>query len=293
MAKYEVTHTTTYEYSQQVSIAHHVARLSPRPCRNQKTLRSQVVVAPSPASREEGVDYFGNPVLYLNLSSPHTEFVVTARNIVEVSEQVLPDNETMAWEDVFDVVQADLTDAGVNAFQFCFTSPYTRHHADLRAYALKSFPPGQSVFRGARELTHRIFEDFDYDPTATDISTPIDEVFEIRAGVCQDLAHFEIACLRALGLPARYVSGYLLTHPPDGQEKLVGADASHAWLSIWIPGFGWVDFDPTNDLIPSEEHITLAWGRDYSDVSPINGVILGGGEHTVDVSVDVKPIEAG
>jgi transglutaminase-like putative cysteine protease len=166
-----------------------------------------------------------------------------------------------------------------------------RFESDIAGYAAQSFPPGRPVLAGALELMHRIHKDFRYDTTVTDVTTPVDRVFEIRAGVCQDLAHVGIAAMRSLGLPARYVSGYLLTRPPPGKPRLLGADASHAWFSVWAPPFGWVDLDPTNDLIVGESHVTSSWGRDYGDVAPVAGIILGGHDHVVDVGVDVIPVD--
>jgi transglutaminase-like putative cysteine protease len=164
--------------------------------------------------------------------------------------------------------------------------------AELAAYALESFTPRRPIVAAARALTSRIHRDFRYDAAATNVSTPLEEVFHLRHGVCQDLAHVQIGCLRAIGLAARYVSGYLLTHPPPGRPRLIGADASHAWLSLYCGALGWIDFDPTNDVIPSDEHITLGWGRDYSDITPVAGVFVGGGTNSLSVSVDVAPLEA-
>ncbi len=195
-----------------------------------------------------------------------------------------------AWEDVRARLETMAPETH-EIVQYIFDSPLTVFTADLPGYALESFTPGRPLLAAALDLMSRIHEDFRYDTTVTDASTPVDRVFEIRAGVCQDLAHIGIAAMRSLGLPARYVSGYLLTKPPPGQERLIGADASHAWFSVWAPPFGWVDLDPTNDLIPGEGHITVAWGRDYSDVAPINGIVTGGGDHLIEVGVDVIPVE--
>jgi transglutaminase-like putative cysteine protease len=176
-----------------------------------------------------------------------------------------------------------------DAVQFIFDSPLTAFKSDVAAYAVKSFPPGRPLLAGAMELMNRIHADFRYDTTVTDATTPVDQVFEIRAGVCQDLAHVGIAAMRSLGLPARYVSGYLLTKPPPGMPRLLGADASHAWFSVWAPPLGWIDLDPTNNVVVGEGHVTLAHGRDYGDISPLNGIILGGHDHVIEVGVDVIP----
>jgi transglutaminase-like putative cysteine protease len=188
---------------------------------------------------------------------------------------------------VCEEVQTDRSPGALKALEFTFASPYVPLVAELRAYAATSFPPGRPILAGARDLTHRIFSDFKYQPGSTDLGTGVTRAFAMRRGVCQDFAHIQIACLRSLGLPARYVSGYLLTRPAEGKERLVGADASHAWLAVWVPGHDWVDLDPTNDLIPGREHITIGWGRDYGDVSPVSGVMFGGGAHEVTVAVDV------
>ena len=178
----------------------------------------------------------------------------------------------------------------VEPYQFIFDSPQVRASFELADYAAQSFPAGTPLLAGARDLTRRIFEDFKYDSKATTVATPLEEVWEKRRGVCQDFAHLGIACLRSLGLPARYVSGYLRTRPPEGGEQLVGADATHAWFAIFCPGTGWVDFDPTNNVLPAEEHITVAYGRDFGDVSPVAGILTGGGKHVVKVAVEVKPL---
>jgi transglutaminase-like putative cysteine protease len=178
----------------------------------------------------------------------------------------------------------------VTISEFAFDSPYSIGNEDVLHYARQSFEPGRPILAAATDLTARIFRDFEYRGGVSDVSTPVRDVFAMRKGVCQDFAHLELACLRSLGLAARYVSGYLLTHPPEGKEKLVGSDASHAWLSVWAGNAGWTDLDPTNNLIPGIEHITVAWGRDYGDVSPINGFIVGGGSHQVAVAVDVRPV---
>ena len=195
----------------------------------------------------------------------------------------------MAWERVKAVLSESREPEALEADQFAFDSPFTFSN-EAFDYARQSFQSGRPILEAAIDLTSRIFNDFKYEGGVTDIHTPVDKVFADRRGVCQDFAHLQIACLRALGLPARYVSGYLRTHPPEGQERRIGADASHAWLAIWVPEAGWIDLDPTNDMIPRDEHITIAWGRDYGDVSPINGMMIGGGDQRVEVAVDVRPL---
>lgn len=290
---YDVRHRTTYRYGQPVSISHHVLHLLPRSSDRQAVLGSELAVDPPPAVRADARDYFGNTVTYLTLQDQHEELAIEARSRIDVSPPPdHPPQRTAPWERVFPQLGSSASRAALDVLQFAFDSPFTRFTSDLAAYARESFTPGRPVLEAALELTGRIFRDFRYESGATSVSTPVDEVFRSRHGVCQDFAHLELACLRALALPARYVSGYLLTRPPPGQPRLVGADASHAWLSLWCPETGWVDLDPTNDTIAREEHVTLAWGRDYGDISPINGVIFGGGEHAVEVAVDVTPLPA-
>jgi len=289
--RFRISHTTTYRYGQPVTLSQHVVHLRPRETPWQTCLSSEISSAPAPSLQTQDTDYFGNPVSYLTLDDDHTLLTVNAVSEVDVRVPALFDPDaTLAWEDVHQAVMAGRSDEARDAVQYCFDSPLTGWSRDLPAYALNSFVPGRPILAAAMDLTWRIHEEFRYDPTVTDVTTPVDEVFDLKAGVCQDLAHVQIACMRSLGLPIRYVSGYLLTHPPEGQEKLVGADASHAWVSVFCPGTGWVDLDPTNNLVVSVEHITSAWGRDYGDVSPISGVITGGGAHTVDVSVDVAEL---
>ncbi len=289
---YEVRHKTTFTYEDVVSVSHHVLHLTPRLHPRQTCLDAATVVDPSPAVDSIGEDYFGNPVRYLTVQEPHERLIVDAHARIEVRPASSPlDLEASeSWEQVRGRLTAE---APLDAYEFTFDSPYIAPGEEVYEYARKSFTPGRPILAATMDLTGRIFHEFEYRGGVSDVSTPVSEVFAIRRGVCQDFAHLEIACLRSLGLAARYVSGYLLTHPPDGKEKLVGTDASHAWLSVWSGNAGWVDFDPTNNLIPDIEHITLGWGRDYGDVSPINGFIVGGGAHHVTVAVDVDPLAGG
>jgi len=289
---YDVSHRTRYWYSIPVSFSHHVLHLSPRPFAHQVCHRAALSISPTPAIQATTTDYFGNPVTSITLQEQHRELVLHARSVIEVLDTARPvPSETRPWDEIYRMLETDVSPEALESLQYAFDSPRTRNTADLRDYAGASFPPGRPVLQGALDLTRRIFEDFDYDDTATTVWTPVDEVFTGRRGVCQDFAHLELACLRALRLPARYVSGYLLTKAPEGREKLVGADASHAWLSVWCTDHGWVDLDPTNNLMVSTDHVAIAIGRDYGDVSPVNGVIFGGGAHTVDVAVNVNPVE--
>jgi transglutaminase-like putative cysteine protease len=285
---YEVSHRTAYRYSQPVSISHHLLHLTPRDGAFQSCRDTALEITPAPSVRAPGVDYFGNPTTFVTVQQNHVELVLHALSSIEVADRPVPEAAaTPPWESVRETALRERTADALQALEFTFASPYVPIAAELRAYAARSFAPGRPVLEAARELTHRIFADFTYEPGATTLATGVVRAFAMRRGVCQDFAHIELACLRALRLPARYVSGYLLTRPPDGKERLVGADASHAWLAVWIPGHGWVDLDPTNDLIPGREHITIGWGRDYGDISPVSGVMFGGGAHEVTVAVDV------
>ena len=290
--RYDVRHRTVYRYSQPVSIAHHVLHLVPRRCDRQVLHASSIAISPQPAVRSDAGDYFGNPVTFLTIQQQHEQLAIEARSLVDVAA---PDHrqpaQTARWDGILQGLQQSGSRDGLATLQFAFESPYTQATADLAAYAFESFLPGRPLLEAALDLTGRIHREFRYDGTATSVATPVDEVFRMRRGVCQDFAHLELACLRALALPARYVSGYLLTRAPPGREKLVGSDASHAWISVWCPEAGWVDLDPTNDSLVGDEHVTLAWGRDYGDISPINGVIFGGGEHVIEVAVDVTPVD--
>jgi transglutaminase-like putative cysteine protease len=290
--KYRVRHETVYNYEDPVSVSHHILRLTPRESATQRRGRSAIHLLPNPLSLASHTDYFGNGVVSFTLLEPHERLIVEATSELEVVPAPVPNlDDSPAWESVRDTLEFDHRRESLEAFQFAFDSKRAEARPALAAYALDSFPRGCPVLRGAFDLTRRIHRDFRFDSSATEVSTPVETFFEKRRGVCQDFSHLQIACMRSLGLPARYVSGYLRTMPPPGRPRLVGADASHAWCAAWSPGAGWVDFDPTNDCIPSDGHITVAWGRDYSDVSPIHGVLLGGSEHTLDVGVDVVPLE--
>jgi transglutaminase-like putative cysteine protease len=290
--RYDVRHRTTYRYSQPVSISHHVLHLVPRRHDRQVLHASSLSITPDAVVRSDAEDYFGNPVTFLTIRKQHEQLTIESRSLIDVvAPEPRAPSRTMPWDRIFRHLEQRRTRDDIATLQFAFDSPYTQASAELAGYALESFPPGRPVLEAVLDLTRRIHRDFRYDSTATGVSTRVDQVFRLRRGVCQDFVHLELACLRALALPARYVSGYLLTRAPPGREKLIGSDASHAWISVWCPEAGWVDLDPTNDMPAGEEHVTLAWGRDYGDISPINGVIFGGGEHVIDVAVDVIPVE--
>ncbi len=290
---FQITHTTSYEYHAPVTVSHHLMRLTPRALTRQRLLEHDIEVHPTPAATNQRIDYFGNDVTFATIERTHRQLSVISRSRVAVSPAFIPDaGETPGWETVRGLCRGDRTASVLEATEFTFASPLVPVEPVFAEFAASAFEPGRPILDAVTDLTARIHREFKFDPTATTISTPLAEVLEKRRGVCQDFAHLQIACLRALGLPARYVSGYLETVPPPGQSKLVGSDASHAWLSFFCPGIGWMDVDPTNNLFPSMQHITLGWGRDYSDVSPVRGVILGAGKHDLNVAVDVVSLNS-
>jgi len=292
---YRIKHITRYEYEGPVSVCHSEARLFPRSLPTQAVARAELKVVPRPMSYAEGVDYFGNRVSRFSIEEPHLSLEVTATSEVSVSApERAPGLDTApAWEAALAPSLADEGPAGFDASAFALESPLVAPNPALDAYARPSFSRGRPLLEAVTELMGRIHAEFAYDPHFTTVATPLAEVLEHRRGVCQDFAHLAIGCLRSLGLAARYVSGYIETLPPPGRPRLVGADASHAWFSVYVPGTGWLDFDPTNDQLPTEQHITVAWGRDYGDVNPLKGVVLGGGAHQLQVSVDVAPVGVG
>jgi transglutaminase-like putative cysteine protease len=285
---YAVTHRTTYEYAAPVTVSYHVARLDPRETATQTCESSSLEVFPEPAVRKTHADFFGNRLCMFSIQEVHDRLEIVARSRVSVRAARTPAPESSPdWESVAGLFRDPVSPDIVEPYQFIFDSPQVRASRELADYALESFSKGAPLLAAAMDLTRRIHEDFKYDPKATTIATPLEEVLVNRRGVCQDFAHVSIACLRSLGLPARYVSGYLHTRPVQGKERLVGADASHAWFALYCPGAGWKDFDPTNNLQPAEEHVTVAFGRDFGDVSPVAGILTGGGEHSISVGVDV------
>ena len=288
--KYEVRHLTEYAYSEPVSLSHHLVHLVPRSDNGQTTTRRELTLTPLPAFRRERLDPFGNRAVYFSIEEPHRRLSVESQLEVTVPAPARPPLLFPAtWESIRDRVTRERRADVLEAYSYTFDSPHVRASRALIAFASSSFRPGRPFLEAVMDLTRRIHDELTYDPRATTVSTPVSQVLETRRGVCQDFAHLQIGCLRSLGLPCRYVSGYLLTHPPPGRPRLVGSDASHAWVAVHLPDFGWVDFDPTNGLMPSDQHITVACGRDFGDVTPVRGVILGGGAHELHVEVDVQP----
>ena len=297
--RYHVLHEPRYDYGSNVSLSQQQLHLSPRFLPWQQVHEQRIVIEPTPTWRRDGLDAFGNPVSWISFNAPHDSLCIrSAMNIAVLPH--LPDeamlDASIPWEELRERLDYDALEPlpeDLDAARFLFESPHVRVKHELAAYAADCFPPGVPVLIGARALMAKIFEEFEFDPEATTVSTPVLEVLENKRGVCQDFAHLMIACMRALGLAARYVSGYLLTRPPPGKPRLIGADASHAWVSVYAPGTAdnWVDFDPTNNLLPDTEHITLAIGRDFTDVSPLRGIILGGGGAEPEVAVTVVPLD--
>src|SRR5260370_12068702 len=289
---YRITHSNTYSYSEPVTLCHNVVHLAARDTPRQRCRNHQLVIQPVPGVASARTDYFGNPVASFAVQEPHQKLELTAINLVEIqTQETAVPKTTPPWEQVRDLLACPDSPDARDACQFLFDSLYVKRHVEPRDYAQPSFSPVRPLLEAILDLTGRMHADFRYDKTATTTSTPVLEALHHRHGVCQAFAHLAIGCLRSLGLAARYVSGYLVTMPPPGKPRLVGADASHAWLAVFCPGSGWIDIDPTNNMIPAGQHIVLAWGRDYDDVSPIKGVILGGGTQEVTVAVDVAPVE--
>ena len=286
-----ITHRTLYQYSSGVALCHNEARLLPRETPWQLCRPSQTRIKPRPALSVERRDFFGNRILYFAIQDVHWRLEVTVATEVRVLDERPFDESSPSppWERARQMLREDPDPEIIEARLFGLDSPFVVVRPAFRDYAEPSFPPGRPLLEAVADLNQRIYREFQYDPHFTTVATPLDEVLRERRGVCQDFAHLAIACLRALGLAARYVSGYLETLPPPGQPRLVGADASHAWLAVYVPGAGWAEFDPTNNCMPEEKHVTLAWGRDYGDVAPLQGVMTGGGSHSLKVVVDVEP----
>ena len=287
MTLYRLHHTTSYDYADPVVLGTHFLHLLPRERPGQIVREAQLAIAPDPDSRRDEIDHFGNHTTTVSLTGAHKEFRVSLSATVEVTQPAPPAPErTLRWEAI---AAHGITDPGVA--EFCLPSTLATPNNEIADYAALSFLPGRSILAALLELNQRIWTEMTYRPGVTNTCTTAAHVLTTRAGVCQDYAHFMLACLRALGLPGRYVSGYLRTSPPPGEHKRRGADQSHAWISAWLgPETGWVDFDPTNNLLVRDEHVTLAWGRDFNDVSPLRGIILGGGRHFLRVNVDLDPV---
>jgi transglutaminase-like putative cysteine protease len=288
---YHITHRTLYDYGEPVTVSHHAARVAPRTTPLQLPAHWSLRISPEPAVRKLRTDYFGNSVCFFSIQELHQRLEIVSECLVELRPGPAPDPaRSPAWEEVVSTLRAPPSPEALEAQQFIFDSPHIRISPALADFAAPSFPPRRPLLEAVLDLNHRIHSDFTFDPRATTIATPLEQVLKNRRGVCQDFTHLALGCLRSLGLAARYVSGYLRTHHAPDQPQLVGADATHAWLAVFCPTHGWVDFDPTNDLMPRLEHITAAVGRDFADVSPVSGIITGGGDHLVQVGVHVQPV---
>ena len=290
--KYTVSHTTGYTYSEPASLSQNELFLYPRTTACQRVLQHTLTIVPEPQYRHKRTDYFGNTVELFMLQHPHNKLEVSATSVVQTIGPITPDpDQTPPWEDVARRLATNHQPGDFEALPYMFASPLVSLGPEVEAYAKTSFAPGAPLLTAALDLMQRIFTEFAYDKTASTIDTTVEQVLENRKGVCQDFAHLAISCLRSLGLAARYVSGYLETIPAPGKTKLIGSDASHAWVSVFVPDVGWIDFDPTNNVVIDQSHITLAWGRDYGDVAPVKGVVMGGGTHRLSVSVDVTALK--
>ena len=289
---YSVEHTTKYQYHELVSLCHNIAALAPRNTEKQTCKAFNIIISPLPEVLEEHLDFFGNKLYYFVIEQEHEELTVTVRSQVEkiTSQDVQPSCPGQSWETARDMLFGS-TGEFIEEKQFIHSTEITAATPDIKKYAEKSFTPGKPLFEAIHDLIKHIYTDFKFTPGFTTVSTPLSVVMKERKGVCQDFAHLAISCVHSMGLPARYVSGYLETLAPAGKEKLIGVDASHAWISVFIPGMGWVDFDPTNNQLATEQYITIGWGRDYFDIIPLKGVIMSSSSHELTVSVDVKRME--
>jgi transglutaminase-like putative cysteine protease len=288
VTRYRIEHRTSYQYGAPMSGGHSVAHLVPRATADQAVVHSVIGSDPDADEMVSWLDAFDNLVTYLGVHRPHDRLEVVATSEVDVSVPELPTEADLPWDEVLPRLLDDPSADGLLARVCRLDSPAVEIGEAVAAYAAPSFPPGRSLRAALAELSSRIFHDFTFDPSFSDVTTPVDDVLAHRRGVCQDFAHLAIGCLRAVGLPARYVSGYLETQAPPGQPKLVGADASHAWCAVYVPGWGWLDVDPTNDQVAPSRHVTVAWGRDYRDVVPLRGVVVGpAARQQLEVAVDV------
>lgn len=291
---YRITHITRYSYHGAVSLCHNESKLTPKNMEGQICNSSIMSVDPTPVMITERTDFFGNTVHYFSVEKPHEELVVTTVSHVsrEYRNPQLTFSEMESWEMIREKIK-NFDSEFSEVREYIFDSSLITVSSEIESYALESFLPGRTLYEAVQDLMCRIHVDFEFDPGFTDVTTPLSEVMKARKGVCQDFAQLGIACVRAMGLPARYVSGYIETIAPPGKERLVGADASHAWFSVYIPGMGWSDFDPTNNQPAGPQHLTLAWGRDYSDVVPLKGIIFSSGLQKLSISVDVLNLDRG
>ncbi|MBN2163033.1 MAG: transglutaminase family protein [Pontiellaceae bacterium] len=286
---YRLRHSTTFEYAQPVSLVYNLLHLKPRPLPWQAGHSSRLTILPEPVVLREYTDYFGNIVSYCAIQQKHEAMRIVIESEIEVMRRPPATPSGTPWQDSLDALRQLKGPMVCDAAQFVFESLQLHHLQEAMDYVMPSCIEGRSIHEVAIDLMHRINKDFTFDPTSTNVSTPVLEVLKKRRGVCQDFAHLMISCLRCVGIAARYNSGYIQTTPPPGKPRLQGADASHAWVGVFCPQNGWLDLDPTNDKMANEEFITIGWGRDYSDISPVKGILMGGGDHKVKAEVDMIP----
>jgi transglutaminase-like putative cysteine protease len=287
---YRVKHITHYKYANRVSHCYNLANIIPRNTTRQRCLKNTITVSPLPAVTHRRTDYFGNEAYHFEIQHAHTELMISAESEIQIDDNPAEMNFDLgtSYADAVDYLAKNITQETIDASEFLINSPMVKTSDELAEYARPSFHSGRSLKACVSELTTRIFTDFKYDPNFTTIATPLSDVLQHKRGVCQDFAHLQVGCLRSMGIPAKYVSGYIETLPKPGQKKLVGADATHAWIAYFSPEEGWVEFDPTNNTTARSQHIVTAFGRDYYDVTPVKGVIFGGGRSPMlSVSVDV------
>jgi transglutaminase-like putative cysteine protease len=287
---YKISHKTEYVHQEPVFLCHNLARLFPRNTENQACRKTFIQIDPEPSIYTEYTDFFGNKVVYFAIQHEHSKLTVNVISEIEKIKPVFLEIDLYGHSTCEEVKQQLMQPMAslAEARQYISETSITQSSPEILHYAQQTFFPTRPVFEAAHELMERIHADFEFEPGFTTTATSVSQVMRQRKGVCQDFAHIAIACLRSVGLPARYVSGYIETLPPNGADKLVGADASHAWYSVFIPHLGWIDFDPTNNQTPSDQHITIGWGRDYADITPLKGIILSSGNHQLNVSVDVR-----
>jgi transglutaminase-like putative cysteine protease len=291
--RYKIRHITEYQYQETVSIGHNRLCLVPLNYNGQKCISSSIKIVPAPDEQVYQTDYFGNTLLFISIYKEHAQLGITSESVVEIERRTIADRAyglPLVWDEVNNRV-AFQSEVYADVMQYILPSVHVPYSDAIRKFVSDCFPNGATLWNGCQSLMQKICSSLDFTPGFTTVNTPVESVLMSRKGVCQDFAHLMIACLRNLGLPARYVSGYIETAPPPGKEKLVGSDASHAWVSVYFPEIGWVEFDPTNNLLPSYNHIAVAVGRDYFDVAPIKGIIFSSGKQNITVKVDVDRLK--
>lgn len=291
--KYKITHLTEYTYQEAVNLCHNRLCLSPTFRDNQKCISSEIKITPSPDEMSVRKDFFGNNILFFSIHKDHSKLEILSESIVQMENLLFSElaiNSSLRWTEVRNKISSS-PELAEEIIQYTVPSTFIPYSAVIKTFAEDCFPENATLWQGCNALMHKIYTTIKFTPGFTTINTPVETVVKAKKGVCQDIAHLMIASLRNMGLPARYVSGYIETLPPPGKEKLVGTDASHAWISVYFPEVGWVEFDPTNNLIPSYQHIVIGYGRDYQDVAPIKGIVFSSGDQQLQVSVDVQRLD--